>query len=134
MAQGGAEGFFPTPTPLLPGSPSRLPPTPAVLRAAGSGLPGAAVRGGLQLHAVQQLRPLLLPHAALHQRPPAHMNAAETPSGDVRLWRTETREADGVLSVKTQPQTHVSSLQRRRRPFMSEGLSLCVLTKLYRCI
>lgn len=71
----GGQGPSPTPTALLPGSASRLPAAPVLPGAAGPGLPGASVRGRLQLHAVQQLRPLLLPHAALHQRPPAHMRS-----------------------------------------------------------
>lgn len=68
--QGGLAAETPA---ALPRPASRLPAAPALLHAAGAGLPGAAVRGRLQLRLLQQLCPLLLPHAALHQRPSAHM-------------------------------------------------------------
>lgn len=75
----GAAGL-PPPAALPPPGPARgLPAPPAPPAAAGPGLSGARLRGQLQLHAVQQLRTLLLPHAALHQRPPAHMSTATTP-------------------------------------------------------
>lgn len=43
------------------------------------GLPGAHDRGGLQLSPRQQLRPLLSPHAALHQRTSANMRGNGQP-------------------------------------------------------
>lgn len=74
--QGGETGLFPTATPLLPGSASCFPLAPALLHAPGSGLPGASLWRELQLYTDQQLCPIFLPHAALHQRPPTHMITA----------------------------------------------------------
>ncbi|CAG03762.1 unnamed protein product, partial [Tetraodon nigroviridis] len=73
--QGGACRSRPAALPLLPGSAGGVPAPTALPAAAASGLFASAVRGRLQLHAGQQLRPLLLPHAALHQRTAAHVSA-----------------------------------------------------------
>lgn len=102
--QGGEEGLLPTPTLLLPGTTSCLPPAPALLRAAGPGLPGAPVWRGLQLHTVQQLRPFFLPNAALHQRSSTHVKRVlltrgrlERKKRTVSLWRFHCVNFTGVF-------------------------------------
>lgn len=66
VLQGGAQRLSPQTLPLLSGSAGGVPPSADLPGSVGSGLPGSPVGGRLQLRAVQQLRPLLLPDAALH--------------------------------------------------------------------
>lgn len=66
----------------LPGAEGRAAPPAAAAAAPAARLPAALLRGGLQLHPGQQLRPLLLPHAAVHQRATSHLGEeAGDPTG-----------------------------------------------------
>uniref|UniRef100_A0A8C9AHQ9 Spectrin repeat containing nuclear envelope protein 2 n=1 Tax=Prolemur simus TaxID=1328070 RepID=A0A8C9AHQ9_PROSS len=60
----------------LPGDQGGAAPAAAAPAAAPPGLPAALLRGRLQLHPGQHLRPVLLPHAEVHQRPAAHIEGS----------------------------------------------------------
>jgi len=67
------EGLAPASLLLLQGPPSCLPPAPPPAAPPAAPLSDSPVRERPGLHRGQQLRPVLLPHAALHQRPAAHL-------------------------------------------------------------
>lgn len=70
-------------TALLPvaGDPGGAAPATAAAAAAAPGLPASRLGGRLQLHAGQQLRQVLLPHAAVHQRAASHLEAPPSFAG-----------------------------------------------------
>ncbi len=102
--QGWQVWFVPSEAVPVSCPPSGFSPPHPLPAAAGCDVSGAFLRGRLQLHSLQQLCPILLPHAPLHQRTPTHMRTTtRVPFTNTSVEETERSPSLPVYSPVADP-------------------------------
>lgn len=120
--QGWQVWFVPSEAVPVSCPPSGFSPPHPLPAAIGCDVSGASLRGRLQLHSLQQLCPILLPHAPLHQRTPTHMRTTTRVPFTYTAQSVEEMERSPSLPVYSPVADPVALINLSERPCVWDSI------------